>query len=754
MMANHGLARRRGPLDRAVVLARAHSQVVSTSFHAGGGRAAADLVFRVNLASEFQRCGESRSGVRSTEPVRFHFPRDYPMQAPELSLRDDFSRNHPHMQPWLIDGRPVPCIYDGNLRELLHHEGFVGLLNQTAVWLDRAADGTLIDSEQGWEPVRRDSCDALLVADADALRDLTSHSGGYRFFRLSYFQSDRTDRYIVGSISRRRLIWSNRTPLGSVVSNGSQMSLALVVWPRPGPSCRAVTCDTYLPETVDSVGALRRRATEYHCLDEFDDGLVNLKWRLSTHWQPGSFVLAVVLLAHRPYHLVGSQSSIELCPYVVDVAGPDHFARGDATPVRPAAHHDPVSRPLLVQMSGGDSKSPRVRWTLIGAGSLGSKIAMHLARAGHGPDVVVDNAGMSPHNAARHALLPCIGTKADRLCQSLREFDQISRPVVVDAGTTSAFKPQNGVWSKDSWGLVNTTGSVAVHNSLSASRAMKIRAVEVSLFGGGRVGIISVEGPGRNPNAGALMAEFYAKVADDETLREGVFGDDSQTAWQPIGQGCGSLTMSMSDGRVSLFAASMAEYLLARQRDELPSSGKLLIGRLADNGLGIRWKDIDMPQVTVVDASLDGEPWSIHVHSRADVGIQEEMYRCDSVETGGVLIGSISETSRTVHVVDVVDAPDDSVRKTNEFVLGTRGLIPRLEALSNTADYSLYCLGTWHSHLSEKLASETDRATARAVSLARLTPSLFLIRRTDGYSAILGDAADDPAIQEEDVRTC
>ena len=165
--------------------------------------------------------------------------------------------------------------------------------------------------------------------------------------------------------------------------------------------------------------------------------------------------------------------------------------------------------------------------------------------------------------------------------------------------------------------MVNTTGSLAVHNAVSASRAMKIRAVEVSLFGGGRVGIISVEGPGRNPNAGALMAEFYANVADDETLREGVFGDGSQTVGQPIGQGCGSLTMPMSDGRVSLFAASMAEYLLARQRDELPSSGKLLIGRLADNGLGMRWKDIDLPPVTVVDASLDGEPWSIHVHSRA-----------------------------------------------------------------------------------------------------------------------------------------
>ena len=71
------------------------------------------------------------------------------MDPPELSLRADFSRNLPHMQPWLADRRPVPCIYDGELAELLHREGLAGILNQTAVWLERAALSTLIDPNQG-----------------------------------------------------------------------------------------------------------------------------------------------------------------------------------------------------------------------------------------------------------------------------------------------------------------------------------------------------------------------------------------------------------------------------------------------------------------------------------------------------------------------------------------------------------------------------------------------------------------------------
>ena len=231
-------------------------------------------------------------------------------------------------------------------------------------------------------------------------------------------------------------------------------------------------------------------------------------------------------------------------------------------PVRPAAHLDPVSRPLLAQMSGGDStaNSRRVRWTLIGAGSLGSKVALHMARAGHGPDVVVDNAVMSPHNAARHALMPGTGAKARLLCEALRELDQSARSIVADAGTSSIFRPQNrGIWSNDSWATVNTTASLSVHEVLSAARAMKTRAIEVSLFGCGRVGLITVEGHNRNPNAGDLMAEFYATLREAPTLASEVFVRDDAMMRQTVGQGCGTVTMPMSDGRVSLFAAGVAE---------------------------------------------------------------------------------------------------------------------------------------------------------------------------------------------------
>ena len=753
-MLVHDRVRWSGPFQRAVAIARAHPQVIAVHCRTDGCRAALDITFRVNLPNESKVRGESPSGVRQEEPVRFDFPPEYPIRAPESSVRTDFSRNHPHMQPWLTDGRPVPCIYDGDVTELLHREGFAGILNQTALWLDRAAAGTLIDPVQGWEPVRRDSFGDCLIADADRLRTLANRRRGYRFYGLSYLKIDKTG-YIYGRISDNPLSVNPGT-LASLFSgsrSGLRNSLTIVVWHAHDNCDRHVICDAYLPETVGCVGDLKSRASDYGCAQELDNGLTWLKLCLSRHRQLGPFPLAVVLLAHRPYHLIGSESSIELCPYVIDVER-NHFAAGDAAPVRPAAHLDPVSRRLLARMSG-ETMSEHVRWTLIGAGSLGSKIALHLARAGHGPDVVVDNEVLSPHNAARHGLMPSTGAKARLLCASLCDLEQRAAPVVADAGTPLLFESEeNGIWSRDSWALVNATASLAVREAVSAARIMPTRTIEMSMFVGGRIGLITVEGPARNPRSDDLMAEFYAHVRETPALASAVFARADTISRQVIGQGCGSVTMPMSDGRVSLFAAGMAEYLLTGQRDGLQrSGGQVLIGRLSDAGLEVRWKCVEVAPVVAMAASLNGERWSIHVHARADARIRAEVTRWSDVETGGVLMGRLSEASRAVHIVDVVDAPEDSVRAPAEFVLGTRGLRGQLEAFSNAAEWSLYCLGTWHSHLFDGSPSGTDHATAKAVSLARLTPSVFLVRATGGYQVILADAAQD-APAGEDGRRC
>ena len=286
-------------------------------------------------------------------------------------------------------------------------------------------------------------------------------------------------------------------------------------------------------------------------------------------------------------------------------------------------------------MAGLEAKTERPSWTLVGAGSLGSKIALHLARAGNGPSVVVDRSAMAPHNAARHALVPATDelqilwtdTKARMLSEALRGLNQTAVPLAADA----ARMLMTGVdarraWPKKSWAVLNATASPVVREALGASDTMSARVVETALFAGGRVGAITVEGPGRNPSTTDLMAEFYAILHENRDLGAIVFDRDDSVSRQATGQDCGSLTMTMSDGRLSLFAAGMAEYLLARQREGLPDEGgEVLIGRLPEDGFGLGWRAYPIPPVTVV-RTRNGRAWRVHVHARALFKMQEEVH--------------------------------------------------------------------------------------------------------------------------------
>ena len=318
---------------------------------AASGVTSVDVTFRVNLPSEWRRQGESPSGIRSREVVRFDFPARYPLYPPMLSLREDFTRNLPHMQPWVTDGRPVPCIYDGDSAELLHRDGLAGILNQASLWLENAALGRLIDPEQGWEPVRRDSLHDDVVADAGHLQGLVDRRGGWRFLKVTYMKIGAADgRWPVHGQVLREVVKVNPASVGEHFREGELngdaglrwgASLALVAWPGKLPSGEAIVSDSYFPETVETIDGLKERAAMYGCGGELVSGLHRLEKCLAGWAEAGPFPMPVILLVRRPFHLIGSTSPIEICPYVVDIRSPGLFGHGGATVVRAAVTATP-----------------------------------------------------------------------------------------------------------------------------------------------------------------------------------------------------------------------------------------------------------------------------------------------------------------------------------------------------------------------------------------------------------------------------
>ena len=755
-MGNSGDSRhsQKREVDRTIAIIKAHPQVNQVSepytqddvFHL-------DVILEVPMPNAWRAIGESPSGVRRFEEIHLKFPRLYPLDPPELSLRADFSRNHAHIQPWITsDERPVPCIQDGQLTEFMQQHGIAGILNQTVLWLEHAAEGRLIDPEQGWEPQRRDDTQDFLVADSSSLRATVSRNGGFRFTRMGYFR--RHGHWLFGQVFNDQVPVNEKSIRDAVTwttHNGEFQrgdSLALIVWPGKQPSGDPIVCDVYVPDNVRNLSDLKEKAREFGCVRELTDGLNRLAKCVRKYRSREACPIGVVLCARRPCNIIGTTSNIEICCYTLDFYANEAFPNGDDTPVRPCAHRDHITRELLSTLSGLPAEDTPPTWTLIGAGSLGSKIALHLGRAGRGPSTIIDSAMMAPHNAARHAIIPAepdkqimlMDMKARLLKEALGGLSQNVTAItddIVDVFHSRALSKH--AWHNDTWAIVNTTASLRARAAL-CTQAFRHRVIEALLYANGSLGVIATEGANRNPDVGDIFTELYALASGDDKIRQQLYpeGGDIELQRIVVGEGCGSATMQVSDGRISMYAAGMSEYLLSRQQDGLPTEGELLIGRLSGTGIGVSWEHVPVAPVRIVRTENE-TGWTIRLSARAHEKIEREVAHWTSVETGGVLLGRQDEVTRSFYVIDVLAAPEDSQRSRHKFELGVKDLRRTLDNYVRTTNATLYCLGTWHSHLAPSGPSALDNQSAQAMGLARLAPSILLIHTPDGYRAVLAE---------------
>ena len=513
---------------------------------------------------------------------------------------------------------------------------------------------------------------------------------------------------------------------------------ALVAWSGKLATGRAFVADRYLPETVTTVQELLARATELGCCDFLAPKLGILQDRISKAELRSGQPVAVVLLARRPFNVIGTGSPIEICPYVVELRGGDALVAGSLKTVRTAMHRDEIS-PELLRRAAGDGGDEVRPWTLIGCGSMGSKIAVHLARSGRAPASVVDHGNIQPHNFARYATLPS-GTKVEgfwsipkayHLAEALTPLKQAANPHDVDiVALADDERSIAAVVAPDSFAVVNTTGSASVREALvlPGVASTRPRAIEACMLGVGSVGLISVEGPQANPSTTDLICETYQLIHADPKIRAEVFNTKAEAI--AIGQGCSAITMPLSDGRLSSFAAPMSEHIKRLQIEGLPRAGEVLIGSLSPDGLNQTWRRTEIAPRIVVG---DGNASVVRLSPAVDETIRREVTARPCSETGGIIIGRYSDVANAFHVVGTLPAPSDSKFSRDEFVLGTKGLRPMLEDLIEGSGGALYALGTWHNHLMPSGPSGRDVKTAVLLSISQYFPMLMLIKTPAGY---------------------
>ena len=739
--------------DHILRVAASHPEFVA-------GQIIADDEVRIDLKVEmplhFQADGISDTGVRTIEPVTLRIPSGYPWRSPRVQLRADFPRNFPHLFPGGAGAPPRPCLIDGDQDEFFLQFGLVEygvfhLLEQAAVWLRKAAINHLIDPAQGWEPAMRRGLRDMMAFDADTMRATRLKTGGYIAWRGSFGRTGGVDATLLDDASAWIGSDGVKTPLSaadqslfavSPMPKGGTLGETVIgiIWADKPADGGTLISDRYTPDDVTTLDHLRARADALGCRRGLDTFLSNLErsWQRSYLNQP--IPIGIVMCIERPINLIGTNSPIELLPYVIEIrafAGrTTPLLRGGEEPVAPALHYQTLNAPLLRTLSGVPE---RPSLALLGCGSVGSKLAMHAARSGQPIVAISDEGWLRPHNMARHALYPDTTgmPKTAALASELAGF-RLS-PTVYQGDIAAGLRNEATraqVIPAGAGVVINATASLAVREVLAdaISALDPTRCVEAALFGRGRMAYLLVDGVTHNPDHNDLMAEMYATLADDEAAAL-LTDPDSGLAEIQIGQGCGSLTMTVDDAQLSMMTAGLAKEL-GYATDHPSADGVIVTAVCGADTPSTRWTRQAVPPFeTVVIDGTDG--WQLRISQRVALRIRAEAAVSPHAETGGLLVGLSSARLKTVTVVDLLEAPVDSTFSSGLFVLGTAGLQDAIEDRHRTSGRTLFDVGTWHSHLADEGPSALDWQTATELAAGRTPPSVLLIVTPRRFHAII-----------------
>jgi hypothetical protein len=711
-------------LQGAIRCIEAHPAVASVVVEETSvGGANVRAVFRVDLPSRWAAAGVSPNGVKLTEEVLVEFSPSFPTSGPRFTLREDFPNTLPHIYFHKKGERVPPCITFGDKRDVMHSDGMFRLADQMADWLNKAALDELAANEKGWEPSRREVGFNFLELDPHRLFPMPPF-GGWRVHSLlkATFLQDLLSTLEVGDSFS-----FGRVPL-------------VFCWPQAAADGLPEIHAQYKADTVTTFAELAEQANEWGCRVALDDFISNFNRVLGRSKVKAEILLYLAFPVRRPKQIIGLQSDFEMVAYRMPLSLPAKLAATDVTPVSPVAFISPISGSLLRRTSALEDTEGELQLTFAGCGSLGSKVALHIARAGGRAGLVIDEKRLIAHNVARHALLPedvaRLQGKAERLANIMRSFEAKRPKVCVEdirnlefssARFRDFFNGQRSV-------IVNTTGSAAVREFL-ATAPFSARVMEGALLHQGKAAFLTLEGQDRNPSSTDLVYHAYERLRSAEVLQDVT---DSESSVLEVGVGCHSVTIPMSDARVSLVAAGIGQRLLEYNQNGLPDSGAVATATVGSDGMSIAWTT-DKVSATHLARVYDAEGWTVRVLGAAHEKIIGEVALHPGVETGGLIVGSVSTLTRQIFITDVLLAAPDSVREPARFVLGTQGTVDAIREYEALGGKTLWCLGTWHSHLAVSGPSQMDRDTAKSLKGLIRRAALLLIRHPAGYAALVED---------------
>jgi hypothetical protein len=655
-------------------------------------------IVSVNLPSRFIKAGITTVGVKKREEVEFHFSKSFPLKAPTIFLRDDFPRCFPHIYP--SERRVAPCIYEGDLSELLQQSGWMNeILNQLINWLEKAASNDLLNYDQGWEPMRNDRTAGLIRYEIDKI--------------LSAFLEKKTSalKKEIEYISSSGLIIAGS---GLNANNKKKAQLAIFLTPK--------IINNYVPNNItnlsqlydysDSIGLDKLKSdVEKIDIDNIDEDK-----------------LFIVIAIKRPVNIIGTDSNIEFLNFVINKTNKRKKKKGrDRKRTLPdckvvmLSHITPNSPTLLQRISGTKAIKDETRAiSLLGCGSLGSKIGIHLARNGNGPFLCIDNDLFLPHNNARHALtFTYTENKAALLSLSIAYIGSISlKPIRENAFNVDYSNLRL---------IIETTASLSVRSFLMSNNGLP-PIISCSIYDRGHSALLLIENRDKSSRLTCIWAYLYYLTLSDTEIRKTLFTSNLRDV--QIGQSCSSQTLIVDDARISLFATTMSLRIQEILESGFPEDSEILFSKY-DSNYSLTSTTYTVPRCVKIH-SRRKQDWEVYIFGSVIAEMRDIMNEKAPNETGGALLGSVFLYPKVIVITRLIKAPPDSMETPSLFVIGVEGLEQKIKDTEKITNGKVTYLGTWHSHPHGGGASHTDEQTFKKLLFVRnYEPTVCLIITED-----------------------
>ncbi|HML31955.1 Mov34/MPN/PAD-1 family protein [Sporomusa sphaeroides] len=643
----------------------------------------------VSLPSQFIKLGKNDLGVKNKEEIQFIFSERFPLESPKILLRDDFPRCFPHINP--TDVTVNPCIYAGDLSELLQQSEWMnGILNQVVDWLEKAASNDLMNYDQGWEPMRND------------------HSVGYMRY---------TSDEVISAYKEQQIFYEERN--GRIITdlhyNSTKKQPAHVIFVRT-PNI----INDYVPNTITKLSELCAYADSIGI-----HGIMEIIVKNDSRYINEN-KLFVIFSVKRPINLIDSNTSIEFLNFVIHKSDIRKNKQKSKKRVLPECKVDMLSHisnnsPALFRRLSGIKIESKIDKpiALVGCGSLGSKIGVHLARHGNEPFLCIDNDFFLPHNNARHALIfGWIENKAEIQASFLSSIG-FSAKALAESAITIDYSQSNII--------IDTTASLSVRNFFM-KEIERPPVISGGLYGYGRYGLLLLENKSKTNQLTDIWAHLYYQSLTNLDLNKMLFSSNLTNI--SIGQSCSSQTMVANDAQISLMAAAMGLKIQNILDNGLSQSGEILFLKYSEN-YSLQTEVISVPECISLQSIIKRD-WKVFLSNAAYEQMKEFLNSKSPNETGGVLLGSVFTYAETIIITGLLPAPPDSIEEKNRFILGTEGLADKIKDIEKKTNGKVTYLGTWHSHPFGGSASQTDKNTYKKLLFVRnYEPTICLIITPD-----------------------